>query len=239
MQNIVVLAILLFYFPVAWSESWFNFGNTVSTGKITINGQEMGSSGDFIKGSGIKKTLNREVKDFVSVISRGGFDIKYRSGAPSLSISGDDNIIDFVRTEVVNSSLQISIDKSYSSKFPIIINISSTKIESVAIHGVSDAEFNAIKSVQLKINLSGTVNMFANGKVTRLQIKVNGTGDVKLKSLVADVVSVDLQGAGDIELTARKQLDAKIFGVGDIRFFGNPGKINKQIFGVGDIVAGE
>ncbi len=239
MRNLIVLAITLFYLPNALSESWFFSNNTVSSGKININGQELGTSDLSIKGSGIKQTVNREVSNFDSVNSRGAFDIKYSQGPLSLTISGDDNIIDFVLTDVVKSTLQISIDKSYRSKYPIIIKLSSPKIESLAIHGTSDVKLIAIKSKKLKLDLSGAVSLFADGTVTDLQLKVHGTGDVKLKPLVAGSVTVDIQGTGDIELTAKEQLEAKIFGVGDILYFGNPTKVSKHVFGVGNIVAAE
>lgn len=238
MRNMIVAACVLFYFQTAFSESWIYSDNTVTTGKVTINGRDVGDIDDFIKGSGIKRTINREVEDFLSFSSRGAFQIKYKQGPLSLTISGDDNIIDHVQTEVVAGKLDISIDKSYQSKHPIVLTLSSEQIESVAIHGTSDAELDAIDSEQLKLDLSGTVNIFANGKVSRLQIKINGTGDVKLKSLVAQLVSVDLHGTGDVELTADEQLDAKIFGVGNIIYYGSPPQVNKHIFGVGNILAG-
>ncbi len=239
MHVFLIILVTLLHTPEVYSDTWFSFDNTVSTGKITINGQEISNSSFALKGSGIAQTISRKVASFLSLHSQGSFDIKFRQGPPSLTISGDDNLINHVLTKVVKNTLHISMDKSYSSQLPLIVNVSSPDIKSITIIGTSHVELNAIKEDKLILNLFGTADLVANGTVDQLEITVQGAGDVKVKPLIADFVTVNLNGSGDIELTAKKQLDAKISGVGDIRFFGQPKKINKQISGVGDIEAGE
>jgi hypothetical protein len=224
---------------MARSESWFSSDNTVSTGKIIINGQEINSSTNSIKGSGVKQNISRKIKDFSSVNSRGSFDIKYRHGSPSLKISGDDNIINHVSTKVVDKTLRIFIDKSYSTNHAIVVYISSPNIASIIINGTSNVDLDGIKTEHLKISLLGTADLTANGIASRLDLNIQGSGDANVKSLISDFVTVYLQGSGDIILTANKQLDATVSGVGDIHFFGHPEKISKKISGVGDIEAGE
>lgn len=239
MRIFFVLALTFFYMTTASSESWFSSDNTVSTGKIIIDGQEIGSSTDSIKGSGVKQTIDRKIEDFLSINSFGAFDITYRHGSPSLKISGDDNIIPLLKAKVIDKTLQISIDKSYSTNHPIIIQVSSPNIASISINGSSNVNLEDINTEHLKISLLGTADIKANGLASRLDLNVQGSGDANIKSLTADYVTVSLQGSGDIILTAKKQLDATVSGVGDIRFFGNPLKISKKISGVGDIEAGE
>ena len=239
MRIFFILALTFFYMTPASSKSWLSSDNTVSTGKIIIDGQEIGDSRNSIKGSGIEQTIDRKVNDFLSINSHGAFDIKYKHGNPSLKISGDNNIIRHVKTKIVDKTLQLSIDKSYSTNNPILIRISSPNIAEISINGSSNVDLDKIQTNHLKISLLGTADLNANGLVTRLELDVQGSGDANIKSLFADFATVSLLGSGDIILTAKKQLNATVSGVGDIQFFGNPVKISKKISGVGSIKAGE
>jgi hypothetical protein len=213
--------------------------NNASTGKIIIDGYDMGGSTSAIKGSGVKATIERKVQSFSSIKSDGQFDINYRNGKQSLSISGDNNIINHISTRVDNGELFISINNSYSSYQPIVINLSSKTLETVTLDGASTMVLDDIKSNKLRINLIGTADIFANGVVNKLELNIQGTGDVKARKLNAQFVSVNLEGTSDIELTARTELNIDVSGVGDILYFGKPKKIRKQISGVSDIIAGE
>jgi hypothetical protein len=235
----MVMTLIFFNMSIASSESWFSSNNTVSTGKIVINGQEINGITNSIKGSGVKQTIARKVKDFSSVDSRGAFDIEYQHGSPSLKISGDDNLINHVKTKAKDKTLHLSIDKAYSTNHAILVQITSPNIASIAINGTSNVKLDGIETEYLKISLFGTADLTANGIASRVELNVQGSGDTNIKSLIADFVSVYLQGSGDIILTAKEQLDASISGVGDILFFGHPDKIRKKISGVGDIEAGE
>jgi len=234
-----LMIFLTFYYSNAISQTWFSSDNSVSIGKVVINGQDINSLGTVIKGSGVKKTISRPVSNFHSINSSGVFNIKFRQGKAAVKITGDDNLIDFVITEVINDSLNIFIKKSYSSKSPIGINISSPEVESMTISGASHIELASIKLSSLVLNLLGSTDLYADGEVSRLVLNVNGTGDVRSKSLAADFVTINAQGAADIQVTANKELDVTVSGVGDIVFYGKPQKISKKTSGLGEIVTGE
>ena len=61
---------------------------------------------------------------------------------------------------------------------------------------------------------------------------------VQLKAfdLVAERVTVELDGAGSVEVTANSLLDAELSGLGSIVYRGNP-QVNKEIDGLGSISA--
>lgn len=236
MRYLSVSIILLLCFSNAFSESMSN--NSASTGKIVIDGQEINNSKLSIKGSGIKETVSQKINNFSSINSSGSFDINYMQGSPAVTITGDSHIIKEVSVVVKENILQLSMKKSYSSKLPIVINISSPNIRGMTIKGASDVILDNINVAYLRLNLVGAVDLTASGNVVDLDLNVNGAGDVNVKNLIAKKVTVDLQGSGDVKLTAEGQLNATLSGAGDIVFFGNPSIINKRISGVGDIEVG-
>lgn len=238
MRYLSVSIILLLCFSNAFSESWSMSNNSVSIGKIVIDGQEINNSKLSIKGSGVKETVSRKINNFSSINSSGSFDINYRQGSLAVTITGDSHIIKEVSVVVKENILQLSMKKSYSSRLPLVINISSPNIRGMTIKGTSDVVLDNINVAYLLLNLVGAVDLTASGNVLDLDLNVNGAGDVNVKNLIAKKVTVDLQGSGDVKLTAEGQLNATLSGAGDIVFFGNPPIINKRVSGVGDIEAG-
>ena len=209
------------------------------TGQIVIDGQIISGSNNVIKGSGIKRTIKKKLKSFSAMTVEGSFDVIYRHGSPSITITGDDNIIEHVVSSVTNSTLILSIDKSYSSQHPIAINVFSQNIRLMKLEGAGTVVLDNIKTEQLTVRLLGTGDVTATGTAAELNLTIQGVGDVMARHLDAAAANVDLDGTGDIEVTAHAKLQAKITGVGNILYFGSPQEISRQISGVGDIEAGE
>lgn len=239
---LVTIGITMHTIPAAMADSWLNIGNNVSTGKIVIDGQEFGEvSGHYLKGSGREKTVTRNLSGYQRIqIGSGGFDVVYTAGKTySLKITGDDNLVPWLEADVANGELRLSMTRSYSGKLPMTVAITSPKLEAVAIEGTSTIRLNAIRAANFLIHSDGAGDLTANGQVAFLKIHIFGTGDVDVKQLIADQVQVEVKGAGDVVLTARKSLNASVSGVGDLVYFGRPKNVHTKISGVGDIEPGE
>lgn len=228
--------------PGVMANSIFNFENNVSTGKIIIDGKEFGvSPGQFIKGSGKEKTILRNLSGYQRIkIGSGGFDVVYNAGKIySLKITGDDNIVPWMQTEVKDGELQLSITKSYSSKLPITVSIASPQLEAISLEGSSAMRLNSIQAANFLIHSIGSGDISASGRVAFLKIHILGTGDVDVKNLISDKVNINVKGSGDLVLTAKQSLTTVVSGTGDIVYFGKPEEVNTKIFGVGEIESGD
>jgi len=239
MPFLLLMTLIFFNMNEAFSDSNQYFSNSVSIGKVIINGQDIESSNDIIEGAGIQGTIKKTLEEFSIVDVNGVFEVIYRHGPPSLSISGDDNIIKHVLSEVSNNTLKLSIDKSYKSAHPIVIKVFSAKIQRMKIEGAGTVSLNNISTDQLTLNVLGSVDIIAKGKTTRFNLNLQGSGDVRARYLDADIVNIFLTSTSDIEVTAHTKLQVNITGVGDVLYFGSPKEIIKQISGLGDIEAGE
>ncbi len=241
-MHVLFIMLTMSLVPVVMAETWINVENNVSTGKIVIDGQEIGNStGQYLKGSGKINTISRDLSGYQRIqVGIGAFDVDYKSGKPySLTITGDDNIIPLIKTEVSGGELKLSLPRSYSSKIPITLSIASPELEAITVEGSSTVRLNSIQSSNLFIHSSGTADISASGQVEILKIRLFGTGDLNLKKLIADEVQVKIEGSGDVVLTARKSLTATVSGTGDLVYFGRPKQVHTDISGVGDIEPGE
>lgn len=242
LMRILLLLLSMISIPAVLAETWINVENNVSTGKIVIDGQEFGNStGQYLKGSGKKNTISRDLSGYQRIqVGIGAFDVNYKSGKSySLTITGDDNIIPLINTEVTGGILKLSLTRSYSSKIPITVSITSPELEAITVSGSSTVRLSSIHSSNFSIQSSGTADISASGQVENLKIQLFGTGDLNLKKLVADQVQVKIEGAGDIVLTARKSLTAAVSGTGDLVYYGRPKQVHTDISGVGDIEPGD
>lgn len=241
-QTILLCTLILLLFQESQAEDFiFNQESKVSTGKIIIDGVVVGEQNQaIIKGSGKHSEENRALPDFIKIKVIGSVDIIYnQNSATSVKITGDDNIIHLIETNVNGDTLNISTKKSYTSQLPISLQITSPDLHAVFLDGSGKFIIDNINSQQLSIDISGSSDITASGKVNNLDIQLSGSGDVNTKALDANDVTINIIGSGDLRVTAHKKLAATILGSGEISYFGNPGIIEKNIIGVGDIVRGE
>ncbi|WP_196527538.1 GIN domain-containing protein [Nostoc commune] len=86
---------------------------------IGLAGCNLISSTSNVQGSGNVKTEKRSLASFASLDVNFAGSIQVRSqGQESLEISGDDNMIPLITTEVKNGTLYIRPSKGYNPEIP-------------------------------------------------------------------------------------------------------------------------
>lgn len=212
------------------------------TGKIMIDNQEyVTGSSRVIKGNGNKSTDKRTLSSFSRLSVDIAADIEF-IGANNyrLEVSGDENIVPLITSKVSNDTLLIKSDQSFSTQKKLHIKIyGSPTLSAVTIDGSSDIKLAGLKGDTLTVKLDGSGSLIAEGSVQSLILDINGSGDANTRKLQADSVSIYVGGAADVVITANKKLNIAIDGAGDVVYYGNPGLINKEIDGAGDISAGD
>ena len=100
-------------------------------GCIIVVGDRHGWSPDTLVGSGVRETRHLDVESFTGVEVAGGIDLDVRVGsATEVRISGDDNLLPYVRTEVEDGVLRIELeDGSYRPDEDLQATVSTTQLE--------------------------------------------------------------------------------------------------------------
>ena len=88
----------------------------------------------------------------------------------------------------------------------------------------------------MKMNISGSGDITANGDVQTLKAKINGSGDILATKLKSKSATIEINGSGDAIIWADNSIIAKINGSGDIKYYGNPTNVESNINGSGDII---
>ena len=189
-----------------------------------------------IQGSGNIISESRELNNFTSIILLGSIDVNIKtSESNNCVVVADDNLIPYIKTEVVNNKLNISLNESYSSEEKLVVNINTPNYDEVSLSGSGNINILDFKNNNLSLNISGSGNIIGNGEVETLVVKINGSGNLMSKEIKSKFATITINGSGDAEVFASDSISAKINGSGNIEYFGNPENVDSIINGSGDI----
>jgi hypothetical protein len=186
----------------------------------TIDVGDIGG-GDFIRGSGTLITNSRSVSNFDHVDLSGSGEVYItQSGEESLTVETDDNVMEYITTEVRGGTLYLGFDsQNFSSISPtrLIFTLNVKDLVGVKISGSGDIFSESIES-------------------DRLDIRVSGSGEIRIDSLITDSVDVDISGSGEIDLTGETTVqDISITGSGEYKAGNLKSKtVDLSISGSGD-----
>lgn len=215
-----------------------------------------------VTGSGKAATELRQLPPFQAVAMSGSMDLTVRQGAEQqVELTADDNLLALLETEVrgsgddarlevrwkrgssVNTRTQtriaITVPRltalSASGSGDMTVERFETPSLAIRVSGSSDTRLRELKTAQLDIAISGSGDVEGAGSATRVGVKVSGSGDIELGELKAEEVSVTISGSGDAMVHADKSLEVRIAGSGDVRYRGDPARVNAKVAGSGSV----
>ncbi len=196
---------------------------------------------DDLAGSGNSISETREISDVQRVELEGFGELIITVGdEESVTIEGDDNIVDIITTEVRNGQLTISQEpgtRSIRPKSGLTYRVTVTELDKVTIEGAGDVQLNNLRD-DLGIFLNGGGSVDANGDVGELTVEINGAGSFAGKALTSRKADVTISGAGTVRVHASESLSATINGAGTITYSGSP-EVSQSINGLGTISAAD
>ncbi len=222
-----------------------------------VNAQNWGNN--KIKGSGNEITVTRTTTDYDEISTGGAFSVELVAGKEgTITITGDDNLLELIVTEVENNKLKVYVEKgtwfdSRGEKIKITIpfqDISkinfggSGKITTKNPIKANDLDVNLSGSGNAKIDvnttvlyavLSGSGNLYVNGTSKDINAKLSGSGGIDCSKVDSQNATAVISGSGNIDLNCSKSLTAKISGSGNIVYSGNPETVDKKVSGSGNI----
>ncbi len=216
-----------------------------------------------VRGSGQIVTHERSISEVnrVELASIGRLEITQGSPA-KLTVQADDNLIDYITTEVRGNRLVISvkpfgiplvaIDPSQSIVYklqlpdPTAIGLSGSG-EVVAdgldvpqldvnISGSGKAAITDLSADSFAYELSGSGKAEATGEVDHEDVNISGSGRLTAGDLKANSASISISGSGDATVWAIDRLNVSISGSGTVKYFGSP-TISEQVSGSGNLRA--
>src|SRR5215218_5405828 len=191
--------------------------------------------GDEIKGSGKRQMQKREVAAFTSISTEGAFTIEVTCQKDlSLEVEGDDNVLEYVSSDVSGNVLRLKNTKNYSTNEPVKFKISVPNLEGLSLNGAGRIDVKGMNNDKFEIDANGAPTIVVSGTTKVIDIGANGAVKVDTTKLHASRGVVDTNGASRVDLDVTDQLDATVNGPSTITYKGDP-VVNKTVRGPGKI----
>jgi len=197
-------------------------------------------------GSGKEISEDRAIDAFTGIDFLGGGKIILVHGSEhKLNISGEDNVLRYITSEVKNGVLVIDFEEDVITTFStkdVVFTITYVDINKLEVNGgaLIEADKLGAQNLQIRINgggstnittegmdaldvrLDGGNNFVISGKAVSQTVEINGGGNYDAGDLETEATAISLLGAGNAEVWATTTLDVKLLGVGRVSYWGSP-----------------
>jgi hypothetical protein len=182
------------------------------------------SAGGAVVGSGTLRSETRSVQGFDSVDLAGTGTLEVRqTGAESLVIRTDDNVLPLIRSDVSGGVLHLGPkDNTSITTTDLTYTLTVKALKSLTRSGSATITASEIRASGLSIVLQGAGGVQIAGQADSENVSLNGAGDYDASNLAVRTATVELNGAGQAMVRASDSLTATINGAGQVRYFGNP-----------------
>jgi hypothetical protein len=220
-----------------------------------------GWGGKKVTGEGANVKESRDARDFKGVSSSISADIYLTQGSSfKVTVEGQKNILDLLKTEVKNGTLKITFEKGYSLRYkePLKVYVQAPSFEALGmsgsgkvvsenklsgdkldidISGSGDFDLADIQFTAVDFGVSGSGDVKIGGSAETIKLEISGSGNIKANNLKTQKALCRVSGSGDITCNVKQALEAYVSGSGDIKYSGSPASVKTRVTGSGDIEA--
>ena len=210
-----------------------------------------------VRGSGNVVTESRSMPGFNAVELSGIGTLIIEQGArESLEITAEDNLMNYLRSDVSGSRLQLGV-KEFVNIHPtkdIVYRLTVKNLNQIESSGLGKVEIKKLETDNLTLEISGsgratidnlqakTLNLeisglgdiSANGSAKDQHVEISGAGNFNAPNLASETAKVEISGTGNAILWVRDMLDIELSGAGKVHYYGSP-VLNTDISGAGEV----
>jgi hypothetical protein len=190
-----------------------------------------------VSGSGNVVTETRNVSGFDGVTVTGAGNIViYQTGTESLTITTDDNLLQYITTEIRGGKLVIGFKPGvlFDTVKELTFKVGAKNLNSIQVDGAANVQGTNIATENLSVQLNGAGAMTLSGKATEQNVVLDGVGAYNGAELISQRAQVTDNGAGAAVVRVSDKLDAIVNGLGSIEYIGNP-QVTEKVSGIGTV----
>ena len=156
-------------------------------------------------GSGVKKTESRTVAAFSEVAASSGLDVVVHVGAaPSVGVSGDDNIVPLVETEVSADRLRVGYRsaRNIDTTMPVHVDVTVPALRYLSASGGCHVTADGVKADAFELHASSGVDAKVSGTAATLTVDVSSGGRVDAGGLASKTATIHASSGADVTVRA-------------------------------------
>lgn len=211
---------------------------------------------DGVSGNGQVITQERNVGDFNAISVGGAFELILSQGEKeALVIETDENLMEFIITEVRGNELIIKTEKNLRNFKVLKAYVTFRELESMDFSGAvevssegklvfSDLAIEAsgateitmqMEAESISMDLSGASEINFSGYCKSATIESSGASELDALDFETEDLTMEISGAGEARVFVTQSIDVSVSGAADIRYKGNPHTVNQNTSGAGSI----
>jgi hypothetical protein len=188
-----------------------------------------------IRGNGHIKTDQRTISSFANIDASGAFQIEWKSGAPDLSITTDENLLTYIDNQISGETLHLHTREQIWPTHGIKVVISSPTRTGAKISGTVKLTANQLSGPSFALESTGAAELKLDGNIDELLANMTGASELHAGGLQTKTTEISTTGAADAEIAVSETLKVAITGAGKVSYSGSPKTIEKHISGAGSI----
>ena len=211
---------------------------------------------ESVDGNGHVIKQERDVSPFHAIRVGGSFEVSLIQGdRESLVIEADENLMDFIRTEVSGHTLVVETEGNLRNYDRLKLYITFRELElidvsgAVNIYGDNTLTFGDLtiessgateltldlEASSLSMELSGASEIDLAGHCRTANLESSGASELRAGNLETEKFTLNISGAGESTVFVTNTLDVNVSGASQVRYKGNPQTINQETSGAGSI----
>jgi hypothetical protein len=212
---------------------------------VTIN-DDWGGNGETVRGSGTVTEETRTISNLSSVeLALPGTLHITMGGSESLRIEAEDNLLEYIRTEVnygklvIGSRQGINIQPTHPVHYYLTVtelssilisssgNIEADNLQSdsfsITISSSGDVSISRLDCTSLHVIISSSGNLdIQGGQVQKQEINISSSGEYRARKLESVSANVILTSSGEATIRVSDHLTGRLSSSGNINYIGNP-----------------
>ena len=204
------------------------------TGKTKINNRDAGVIKNAIPaGNGKIETVERPVAKFHGIYFKGAFKVKVVIGPEpaSVKLTGDGNVLEFVRTEVSGGRLDVSATRSFTVVNPVQVEINVPRVSGLWLEGAVEGKVENLSGDQIVCELTGSSRLTLAGRVMMLRATLDGASHLNAAALSSDRVDITASGAAQALVRPFDRLKVTATGAAKILYYGRTVTVSSKVGG--------
>ncbi len=223
---------------------------------IALSVSTYGQSRPKVNGSGNVVTQDREAGYFNAVKVSTAIDLILTQGSSeSIRVEADDNLHEYIITEIKNNTLHIYTDANIRNAREMNVYVTMKDIEEISATSAGDVIGKSVinsdelllstssagdidlevdvQKLTCRISSAGCMNL--SGTTDELDASLSSAGDLNAFDLTSRTASVTTSSSGDANITVTEKLWARASSAGDISFKGDPSEVDGHTSSAGRI----
>ena len=189
------------------------------------------------KGNDVEKTIERELP-VINILEISGpltVNVKSSQIEQHVKITGDENILDLIKTVPQGNRLVIFPGKPICTDLELTINITVANLVALVSTNAGDINVSEINTSRFSLISTDSGDITLAGQTYLLSAEISGINDLNAGDLKTRETNLHISGNGLANVHASERLKVNIVDLADIYYSGDPKEIIKDFIGAGTL----